>query len=158
MFHWATGIPFHNELHSGAYDELTLWEQIDEGAQYTPAKKWLFCMPISLCVSVVNSEMYFLTILMTYSFLLSTHYTHYNPWLFAINLTALIFVLLPKLPMVRLLIQYYISHVYHRCFSSIVNDYALCLLRMVRAYLHRSPQTSHRTGLVRRPTLLRLPP
>lgn len=112
MFHWATGIPFHNELHSGAYDELTLWEQIDEGAQYTPAKKWLFCMPISLYVSFHISRMYFLTNLMKYSFLLSTHYTHYNPWLFAINLTALIFVLLPKLPMVRS--QKHISHPYHR--------------------------------------------
>lgn len=34
-------------------------------------------------------------------FLLSTHYTNYNPWLFAINLSALIFVLVPKLPIVR---------------------------------------------------------
>ncbi|TDL29672.1 Orm1 type endoplasmic reticulum protein [Rickenella mellea] len=80
MFHWVTGIPFHNDLHGGAYDDLTLWEQIDEGAQYTPAKKWLFCLPIGL-------------------FLASTHYTNYNPWLFAVNLTALIFVLIPKLPM-----------------------------------------------------------
>jgi len=80
MFHWATGIPFHNDLHGGAYDDLTLWEQIDDGAQYTPAKKWLICVPIAL-------------------FLASTHYTHYNPWAFAINLTALVYVLLPKLPM-----------------------------------------------------------
>lgn len=35
------------------------------------------------------------------SFLASTHYTNYNPWLFAINLTALIIVLIPKLPQVR---------------------------------------------------------
>lgn len=34
----------------GAYDELTLWEQIDNGAQYTPAKKWLTSVPIGLCV------------------------------------------------------------------------------------------------------------
>ncbi|TEB30052.1 Orm1 type endoplasmic reticulum protein [Coprinellus micaceus] len=79
MFHWVTGIPFGDNLHSGAYDELTLWEQIDDGAQYTPAKKWLICVPISL-------------------FLASTHYTNYNPWLFAVNLTALVFVLIPKLP------------------------------------------------------------
>lgn len=79
MFHWVTGIPFENDLHGGAYDDLTLWEQIDEGAQYTPAKKWLFCVPIVL-------------------FLASTHYTNYNPWLFAVNLSALIFVLIPKLP------------------------------------------------------------
>ena len=50
MFHWVTGIPFQSELHGGAYDDLTLWEQIDEGAHYTPAKKWLFCVPILLCV------------------------------------------------------------------------------------------------------------
>ncbi|KAK1223309.1 sphingolipid homeostasis protein orm1 [Marasmius sp. AFHP31] len=79
MFHWVTGIPFQSDMHGGAYDDLTLWEQIDDGAQYTPAKKWLFSVPCFL-------------------FLASTHYTNYNPWLFAINITALIFVLLPKLP------------------------------------------------------------
>lgn len=79
MFHWVTGIPFGDNLHSGAYDELTLWEQIDDGAQYTPAKKWLICVPIVL-------------------FLASTHYTNYNPWLFAINLSTLVIVLIPKLP------------------------------------------------------------
>jgi len=50
MFHGVTGIPFGSDSHSGAYDELTLWEQIDNGAQYTPAKKWLFCLPIGLYV------------------------------------------------------------------------------------------------------------
>ncbi|KAG0702411.1 ORMDL family-domain-containing protein [Suillus ampliporus] len=80
MFHWVTGIPFDNELHGGAYDDLTLWEQIDDGAQYTPSKKWLFTAPILL-------------------FLASTHYTNYNPWLFAVNLTALIVLaIIPKLP------------------------------------------------------------
>ncbi|KAG5648760.1 hypothetical protein DXG03_000108 [Asterophora parasitica] len=81
MFHWVTGIPFENDLHGGAYDDLTLWEQIDDGAQYTPAKKWLVTVPIGL-------------------FLASTHYTNYNPWLFAVNITALIFVLIPKLPQI----------------------------------------------------------
>ncbi|KAJ7693852.1 Orm1 type endoplasmic reticulum protein, partial [Mycena rosella] len=79
MFHWVTGIPFENDLHGGAYDDLTLWEQIDDGAQYTPAKKWLFSVPVVL-------------------FLASTHYTNYNPWLFAVNISALVFVLIPKLP------------------------------------------------------------
>lgn len=32
---------------------------------------------------------------------MSTHYTNYNPWLFAINLSALILALIPKLPFVR---------------------------------------------------------
>lgn len=48
MFHWVTGMPFDSELHGGAYDDLTLWEQIDDGAQYTPAKKWLLSVPIML--------------------------------------------------------------------------------------------------------------
>jgi len=79
MFHYVTGTPFGSQDHSGAYDDLTMWEQIDEGAQYTPAKKWLICMPIAL-------------------FLISTHYTHYDPWAFAVNFTALVFVLVAKLP------------------------------------------------------------
>ena len=43
-------MPFENEMHAGAYDDLTLWEQIDDGAQYTPAKKWLFSVPVVLYV------------------------------------------------------------------------------------------------------------
>ena len=50
MFHWVTGIPFDNGLHAGAYDDLTLWEQIDDGAQYTPSRKWLLMAPILLYV------------------------------------------------------------------------------------------------------------
>jgi len=79
MFHHVTGTPFHSDLHGGAYDDLTLWEQIDEGAQNTPSRKWLLCVPIGL-------------------FLVSTHFTSYDPWLFAINFTALVVVLVPKLP------------------------------------------------------------
>ena len=103
MFHWVTGIPFGSELHGGAYDDLTLWEQIDGGAQNTPSKKWLFSVPVVLCVSHLSPSPHLLTRPQSqYSFLLSTHYTNYNPWLFAINLSALIFVLVPKLPIVRL--------------------------------------------------------
>ncbi|KNZ76020.1 hypothetical protein J132_00295 [Termitomyces sp. J132] len=91
MFHWVTGIPFDPSLHAGAYDDLTLWEQIDDGAQYTPAKKWLFCVPIGL-------------------FLASTHYTNYDPWLFAINLTALILGLIPKLPQLHRQRVRFMSH------------------------------------------------
>jgi len=79
MFHWVTGIPFQSDMHGGAYDDLTLWEQIDDGAQYTPTKKWLFSVPCLL-------------------FLASTHYTNYNLWVFIVNVCALGFALLPKLP------------------------------------------------------------
>jgi len=80
MFHFVEGVPF--ESNSGVYDRLTMWEQIDGGAQYTPAKKWLTSLPIIL-------------------FLLSTHYTRYDrhPALFSLNLVALVaLALIPKLP------------------------------------------------------------
>jgi hypothetical protein len=52
IFHYVTGVPFDMTNNSGVYDNLTLWEQIDSGAQYTPAKKWLTTLPIVLCVLV----------------------------------------------------------------------------------------------------------
>lgn len=77
MFHWVRGTPF--EFNSGAYDNLNMWEQIDDGAQYTPAKKFLLSVPIVL-------------------FLLSTHYTHYDLTYFTINFLATLSVVIPKLP------------------------------------------------------------
>lgn len=80
MFHWVRGIPF--EFNAGAYDNLNMWEQIDNGDQYTPTKKFLLCVPIVL-------------------FLLSTHYTHYDLTYFTINFLATLGVVIPKLPYVR---------------------------------------------------------
>lgn len=79
MFHYVRGVPF--DFNSGAYDNLNMWEQIDDGAQYTPAKKFLLTVPIML-------------------FLLSTHYTHYDLTYFTINFLALLGVIVPKLPFV----------------------------------------------------------
>ena len=79
MFHWVRGVPF--EFNAGAYDNLNMWEQIDNGDQYTPAKKFLLMVPVSL-------------------FLLSTHYTHYDLTYFLINFLALMAVVIPKLPWV----------------------------------------------------------
>ncbi|KAJ3150304.1 hypothetical protein HDU86_006695 [Geranomyces michiganensis] len=77
MFHWVTGIPF--DLNQNEYEGLTLWEQFDNGEQFTPTKKYLTALPIGL-------------------FLLSTHYTHYDLTTFAINLASLLVVLIAKLP------------------------------------------------------------
>lgn len=103
VFHWATGIPFQSDLHGGAYDELTLWEQIDGGAQYTPTKKWLITFPIIL-------------------FLLSTHYTHYDPWLFTMNLIALVALLIPRLPQLhRQRVRFLAEEQYHSGMSTPVD-------------------------------------
>ena len=79
MFHWVRGVPF--EFNAGAYDNLNMWEQIDNGDQYTPAKKFLLSVPVVL-------------------FLLSTHYTHYDLTYFTINFLAVLGVVIPKLPFV----------------------------------------------------------
>ena len=79
MFHYVRGVPF--EFSAGAYDNLNMWEQIDNGDQYTPAKKFLLSVPIIL-------------------FLLSTHYTNYDLTYFVINFLALMAVVIPKLPWV----------------------------------------------------------
>jgi hypothetical protein len=79
MFHWVRGVPF--EFNAGAYDNLNMWEQIDNGDQYTPAKKFLLSVPICL-------------------FLLSTHYTHWDLTHFTINFLATLGVVIPKLPWV----------------------------------------------------------
>ncbi|KAK9264405.1 ORMDL family-domain-containing protein [Lipomyces tetrasporus] len=80
MFHYVTGIPF--EFNAGAYDNLNMWEQIDNGDQYTPTKKFLLGVPIGL-------------------FLISTHYTHYDLSMFVLNCLACLVVVIPKLPAVR---------------------------------------------------------
>ncbi|KAI8820467.1 ORMDL family [Fimicolochytrium jonesii] len=77
MFHWVTGIPFN--LNQNEYEGLTLWEQMDNGVQFTPSRKYLTAMPILL-------------------FLISTHYSHYDFPTFMVNLTSVIVVLIAKLP------------------------------------------------------------
>ena len=81
MFHYVRGIPF--EFNAGAYDNLNMWEQIDDEDQYTPTKKFLLSVPICL-------------------FLVSTHYTHYDLVLFVVNFLATLAVVVPKLPAVSL--------------------------------------------------------
>ncbi|KAI9297256.1 ORMDL-domain-containing protein [Neoconidiobolus thromboides FSU 785] len=77
IFHTMTGIPF--QFNQGAYDHLTLWEQIDNEAQYTATKKYLTALPIAL-------------------FILSTHFSRYDLAMFSVNLLFLLITLIAKLP------------------------------------------------------------
>jgi hypothetical protein len=47
MFHWLQGVPVINS-NQGAYDGLTVWEQIDDGVQFTATRKFLVALPIVL--------------------------------------------------------------------------------------------------------------
>jgi hypothetical protein len=96
MFHYVRGVPF--DFNAGAYDNLNMWEQIDNGDQYTPAKKFLLSVPIGL-------------------FLVSTHYTHYDLTFFTINFLALLAVVIPKLPWVS---SYHQAEIKHRALTFIL--------------------------------------
>jgi hypothetical protein len=105
MFHYVRGVPF--DFNSGAYDNLNMWEQIDNGDQYTPAKKFLLTVPIVL-------------------FLVSTHYTNYDLTYFLINCFATIAVVIPKLPSVGALFPLRVPtanlHQLHRIRFSFFNN------------------------------------
>ena len=66
MFHWVMGIPF--EFNAGAYDNLNMWEQIDNGDQYTPAKKFLTFVPIVLYVSTLSGVAWIIRVFGDYFF------------------------------------------------------------------------------------------
>lgn len=78
MFHMIKGTPF--EFNGGAYDNLTMWEQIDNETLYTPSRKFIISVPIIL-------------------FFLITHYTTLNYKLFIFNFIITFLIgIIPKLP------------------------------------------------------------
>ena len=52
MFHWMKGTPFDQD--QGKFKHLTMWEQIDDGQQFTPNRKFLTALPIALYVLLAN--------------------------------------------------------------------------------------------------------
>lgn len=46
FLHWLLGTPF--DVNQNEYYALTLWEQLDDGTQYTPNRKFLTLFPIIL--------------------------------------------------------------------------------------------------------------
>jgi len=82
LFHWIKGVPFGDEgtySGDGKYDKLTLWEQIDMGVQYTPTRKFMTLVPVVM-------------------FLLTSHFTDYDPQVFALNSVAFFVIIIAKQP------------------------------------------------------------
>jgi ORMDL family len=78
VMHYVTGTP--GELQDqGEYSNLTWWEQLDDGTEWTMARKALMTIPIVL-------------------FLITSHLTHYEVYHLAMNLAVLALVIIPKLP------------------------------------------------------------
>lgn len=78
FLHWMKSHPWIT-FDQGSCRRLTHWEQIDHGVQYTPTRKFLTIVPISL-------------------FILASGYSHYEKLHFVFNFVSLAFVLVPKLP------------------------------------------------------------
>ncbi|CAI4035251.1 hypothetical protein SMKI_12G4010 [Saccharomyces mikatae IFO 1815] len=77
MFHLVKGTPF--DFNGGAYDNLTMWEQINDETLYTPTRKFLLIVPIVL-------------------FLISNQYYRNDMTLFLSNLAVTVCVgVVPKL-------------------------------------------------------------
>lgn len=86
MFHLIKGTPF--DFNGGAFDNLTMWEQINDETLYTPSRKFLITVPIAL-------------------FLICVQYCG-NSWrLFVWNLVLTVLIgVVPKLPMTHRLRVY----------------------------------------------------
>lgn len=81
MFHMIKGTPF--EFNGGAYDNLTMWEQIDGETLYTPSRKFLILLPIAL-------------------FLICSKFFQNNLQLFCFNLMITFLMgILPKVPLLH---------------------------------------------------------
>ncbi|XP_075253080.1 ORM1-like protein 2 [Convolutriloba macropyga] len=79
-FHHVKGLPFDStNFEPDCSFRLTLWEQLDDGKQYTDTRKFLICVPIVL-------------------FIIVSFYTKHEMVFFLVNFIVLMFNLIPKLP------------------------------------------------------------
>lgn len=78
ILHMEKGTPFET-TDQGKSRFLTVWEQLDDGEQFSPSKKFLTTVPVVL-------------------FFLASFYTMYDSYHFIVNAVSLLSVLIPKLP------------------------------------------------------------
>ena len=57
VFHWWKGTPIPAD--QGQYDDLTFWEQVDEGVQLTKARKFFTAVPCALFLLVARDDRFF---------------------------------------------------------------------------------------------------
>ena len=115
VFHLTKGTPFDDD-NQNRNKNLTFWEQIDGGVQFSGTRKFLTAVPVllyalspagstartappsepDLCRATTGSGR--ARTARGDSFLLSTHFADYDATAFGINLVSLIVVLVPKYP------------------------------------------------------------
>jgi len=79
FLHSLKGAPWEIQDCPGDARNLTHWEQIDYGVQFTTTRKFLTVVPVLL-------------------FCLASFYTRYNSYHFVVNFLAMLCVVIPKLP------------------------------------------------------------
>ncbi|KAJ7545241.1 hypothetical protein O6H91_09G112000 [Diphasiastrum complanatum] len=77
FFHWKKGTPFAED--QGIYNDLTWWEQVDDGRQFTRNKKFLTVVPVVL-------------------FLIASHTTNYQYPMLLFNTIAALVMVIAKAP------------------------------------------------------------
>lgn len=55
-FHWSKGAPFTGS-DQDKYAKLTMWEQLDQGIQFSPTRKLLTVVPIVLYATTPPSHL-----------------------------------------------------------------------------------------------------
>jgi len=80
FFHLSKGSPFPED--QGKYDNLTFWEQLDDGLQYSSNRKFLTVVPVVL-------------------FILASHSTDYAHQPLLLNLLAVCILVVAKLPVMH---------------------------------------------------------
>eukprot|EP01114_Cavostelium_apophysatum_P001788 TRINITY_DN1155_c0_g1_i1.p1 TRINITY_DN1155_c0_g1~~TRINITY_DN1155_c0_g1_i1.p1 ORF type:complete len:154 (+),score=11.61 TRINITY_DN1155_c0_g1_i1:75-536(+) len=76
--HWKKGNPL-GDSSQGKHDRLTLWEQIDSGVQWTPARKFFTLVPIVM-------------------FAITSHHTNQNLLSILVNTVAFVTIVVAKMP------------------------------------------------------------
>jgi len=78
ILHWLKGSPFWLTEDQGRYDNLTFWEQIDHGRQYTRNRKLMTLVPVVL-------------------FVLASYSCNWDFTVSSVSFLGLLVVLIPKL-------------------------------------------------------------
>ncbi|KAJ3682128.1 hypothetical protein LUZ60_014701 [Juncus effusus] len=105
FFHWKKGTPFADD--QGMYNQLTWWEQMDNGKQLTRNRKFLTVVPVVLIrVKIVDLVTIHEYIEAQIGYLIASHTTDYkHPMLFlnTIAVSVLVIAKLPNMHKVRIL-------------------------------------------------------
>lgn len=108
--HWARGTPIWED--QGEFEELTVWEQVDNGIPWTMTKKVLMIIPVILCV-FDPSSLFFVGIILLFllslgwgcRFIITCHATDYSLTHLVVNgilNTILVVAKLPEMHKVRI--------------------------------------------------------